>query len=136
MKKGKGISFLKKVNTTPKNKLLVDILTSKLLLCLVIIAMVIALANTKGICSYYTDKKIIEDTFTVESHTITYNYYVVGCSGNSVQMERTETRKGYTGTSIVLGADETLMISNDNNTYYKMDFKISGAKYEKDDESG
>lgn len=134
MKEGKDLSVFKKVNISSKNKVLVNILTSKLLSCLVMIIMVIILLNTKGIYSYYTDKETTQNTFTVESHTITYNYYVVSCSGNSVQMERTETRKGYTGTSIILGADETLMISDNNNTYYKMDFKISGTKYERNSE--
>ncbi len=94
----------------------------------------IVILNSNGIYSYFTDKKAINDSFKVEAHTITYNYYVVSCSGSIVQMERTETQRGYTGTTIVLGADEAHIISNYNNTYNKMDFKIAGTKYEKNTE--
>ena len=135
MRKRKDIRAHKKAKHTREKTISVKTITGNILLCLIIIAMFLSiLPNIKGIYTYFTDKRTVENTCTVEYHTLTYNYYIVSGSGNISQMQRTETRKGYTGTTIVLGADESLMVSDEDNAYYKMDFEIAGQKYEKDSE--
>ena len=130
MKERRNSKCCKKINMLLNNLNI----AKKIMLYLIIFLNIIAIINIKDIYAYYTCKETIDNTFTVESHTITYNYYIVSCSGNIVQVDRTETQKGYTGTSIILGSDASLMISDNNNTYYKMDFKIAGTTYEKDSE--
>ena len=109
-------SKLKKVNI--KNISFVSVLiTVAIVLCI------------SGTLAYFTHAVSITNSFTIkDSHTITYNYYVVDENDNVTSLQDSKSKTYFDDTVITLGEDTEYFIDDDE-TYQSVTYKIDNTEY-------
>ena len=111
-------SMLKKFKINLKNISFVSVLiTVAIILCI------------SGTLAYFTHAVSITNSFTIkDSHTVTYNYYVVDENDNATELQASKSKTYFDDTVITLGDDENYFI-NDSETYQSVTYKIDNTEY-------
>ena len=111
-------SKFKKVKVNLKNISFVSVLiTIAIILCI------------SGTLAYFTHAVSLTNSFTIkDSHTVTYNYYVVDENDNATTLQSSKSKTYFDDTVITLGNDEDYFI-NDSETYQSVTYKIDNAEY-------
>ena len=111
-------SKLKKITLNLKNISFVSvIITVAIILCI------------SGTLAYFTHAVSLTNSFTIkDSHTITYNYYVVDENDNVTTLQASKSKTYFDDTVITLGEDTEYFIDDDE-TYQSVTYKIDNVEY-------
>ena len=109
-----------------KGKIKINIKSISAISVLVSVAIVLCITGT---LAYFTHAVSITNSFTIkDSHTVTYNYYVVDENDNITSLQDSKSKTYFDDTVITLGEDTEYFI-NDDETYQSVTYKIDDEEY-------
>ena len=93
---------------------------------LITVAIVLCISGT---LAYFTHAVSLTNSFTIkDSHTVTYNYYVVDENDNATTLQSSKSKTYFDDTVITLGEDTEYFIDDDE-TYQSVTYKIDNTEY-------